>query len=202
MTYAHGVTISEQATSIVPATEVEAGLPVVVGCAPVHFLDETGPVNTPRLIYSYADAVAAFGYSSDFESYNLCEFMYAAFGDDAARQTALGGRRARHDGSVITSYSIHYTKLYELSGSNTLINTTGAMENSANAAYMNSHRLYDSKSDEYPNAATVITSYSIHYTKLYDFAAVRLLLFFALWSTTPPADSPGAPGRHPGRQVV
>jgi len=79
MTYAHGVTISEQATSIVPATEVEAGLPVVVGCAPVHFLDDTGPVNTPRLIYSYADAVAAFGYSSDFESYNLCEFMYAAF---------------------------------------------------------------------------------------------------------------------------
>jgi hypothetical protein len=79
MTYSHGVSVSEQATSIVPAASVDAGLPVVVGCAPIHFLDADGPVNVPKLIYSYKDAVSTFGYSSDFAKWNLCEFMYAMF---------------------------------------------------------------------------------------------------------------------------
>ena len=79
MTYGHGVKVTEQATSIVPAVEVSAGLPVVVGCAPVHLLDETGPVNQPVLISSYKEAVTNLGYSSDFSKWNLCEFMYAMF---------------------------------------------------------------------------------------------------------------------------
>ena len=53
------------------------------------------------------------------------------------------------NGFVITSYSIHYTKLYEKSCSFPL--------------YWFRRALYYSASDK-----CVITSYSIHYTKLYD----------------------------------
>ena len=53
-------------------------------------------------------------------------------------------RRAR----VITSYSIHYTKLYELGGNFTRDNSL-----SCQVGY---------------NRFAVITSYSIHYTKLYE----------------------------------
>ena len=66
-------------------------------------------------------------------------------------------------GIVITSYSIHYTKLYE----RTFIRSWGATKNvlspssiwKRSVSRVPSHR--DSKS-------FVITSYSIHYTKLYD----------------------------------
>lgn len=79
MTYNHGVYINEQATSIVPPVRSDASLPVVVGCAPVHFLAEQGPVNEPVLCYTYNEAVTQLGYSADFDNWGLCEFMSVLF---------------------------------------------------------------------------------------------------------------------------
>lgn len=81
-TYNHGIYIQEQATSLVPTIEVSAGLPVVVGTAPLHLVNAPVaelPVNKATLIYSYSEAVATFGYSDNWEDYTLCEYMDAAF---------------------------------------------------------------------------------------------------------------------------
>lgn len=79
MSYKHGVHVYEQPTSIIPPVRVDASMPVVFGVAPIHHLDEDGPVNTPILCYSYNGAVTQLGYSDDFETWNLCEFMYSMF---------------------------------------------------------------------------------------------------------------------------
>lgn len=80
MAYKHGVYISEVPTSILPPVEATAGLPVFVGRAPVNLAsDPTAYVNKPILAYTYAEAVAALGYSDDFSNYELCEAMSAMF---------------------------------------------------------------------------------------------------------------------------
>jgi len=78
-TYKHGIYIQEQETSLVPTIEVSAGLPVVVGTAPVHLATDAVPANKATLIYNYADAASQFGYSDDWDNYTLCEYMDAAF---------------------------------------------------------------------------------------------------------------------------
>lgn len=81
MSYKHGVYVSEQATSIVPPTRISAALPVVVGTAPVHLAADSGwPVNVPKLFYTYQEAIAAMGYSADWASWTICEFLRAFFG--------------------------------------------------------------------------------------------------------------------------
>lgn len=79
MAYRHGVYGSEVQTSLVPMTNVSAGLPVIVGTAPVHLASEAARVNVPILCYTYAEAVAALGYSDDWEKYTLCEMMKSHF---------------------------------------------------------------------------------------------------------------------------
>ena len=61
------------------------------------------------------------------------------------------------DRPVITSYSIHYTKLYE---------ALAAVEGRDDAIGKDKILELMAAVDEY--IPTVITSYSIHYTKLYD----------------------------------
>ncbi len=78
MAYQHGVYTSEIPTSVVPPVEALAGLPVVIGTAPIH-LATSPKVNEPVLCYSYAEAVQSLGYLSNFESYTLCEFMKSHF---------------------------------------------------------------------------------------------------------------------------
>ena len=82
MAYRHGVYKSEVPTGLVPPAPSETGLPVIVGTAPLHLgSDEEAltNVNKPKLVYNYAEAVAQFGYSDDWEKYTLCEFMYSQF---------------------------------------------------------------------------------------------------------------------------
>ena len=80
MAYRHGIYVSEQETSLVAPLNGTAGLQVVVGTAPVHLLaNPEGAINTPVLVYSKAEAVAALGYSDEFESYTLCEAVAASF---------------------------------------------------------------------------------------------------------------------------
>ncbi|MCR5176102.1 MAG: phage tail sheath family protein [Anaerovibrio sp.] len=80
MAYFHGVKASEVPTSIVAPVQTTAGLPVVFGTAPVHLTDApTAYVNKPVICYSWTEAVAALGYSGDWDKYTLCEAMYSEF---------------------------------------------------------------------------------------------------------------------------
>ena len=78
--YKHGVYVQEQETSLIAPVEGTAGLQVITGTAPVNMLDKPEEaVNKPLLVYSYKEAVAAVGYSPDFERYTLCESISANF---------------------------------------------------------------------------------------------------------------------------
>lgn len=79
MPYKHGVFISEASTSVQPPVTAAAGLPVVVGTAPLNLATSQEYVNKPLLAYSYSEAVQALGYSSDWDSYTLCEFIKSHF---------------------------------------------------------------------------------------------------------------------------
>jgi phage tail sheath protein FI len=87
MAYNHGVKISEVPTSILPPVSVSAGIPFIVGTAPVNMTDVTN-VNKPVLCSTYDEAVAAFGFvpaKEDIASglkkyeYSLCEAIYSQF---------------------------------------------------------------------------------------------------------------------------
>jgi len=79
MAYRHGVYCSEVPTSIIPPVNVEAGLPIIFGTAPVHLATDRAAANKPVLCYSYSEAVAAMGYSGDWDKYTLCEAIYSQF---------------------------------------------------------------------------------------------------------------------------
>lgn len=79
MAYKHGIYTSEVPTSLVPMTQVDAGLIIAFGTAPVHLATEPAEVNTPILCYTYTEAVKALGYSDDWENYTLCEVMKSQF---------------------------------------------------------------------------------------------------------------------------
>ena len=79
MAFRHGVYKSEVPTSITSPVRTEAGLPVIVGTAPIHLTDSLDNVNKPQLIYNYSEAVSMFGFSEDWEKYTLCEFIYSQF---------------------------------------------------------------------------------------------------------------------------
>ena len=76
MPYKHGVYVSEVPTSVLSPVTVDAGIPFIVGTAPVSMADEAN-VNKPVLCNTYAEAVAAFGYLPPVEnSVGLKEFQY------------------------------------------------------------------------------------------------------------------------------
>ncbi|WP_295157130.1 phage tail sheath family protein [Selenomonas sp. AE3005] len=80
MAYFHGVKANEVPTSVVTPVATTAGLPVVFGTAPVHLTDNPKAyVNKPVICYSWGEAVAALGYSDDWDKYTLCEAMYSQF---------------------------------------------------------------------------------------------------------------------------
>ena len=79
MAYKHGVYTSEVATSIIPAVNTTAGLPVVFGTAPIHLATDRAKCNRPILCYNYQEAVEQFGYSKNWQKYTLCEVMYSQF---------------------------------------------------------------------------------------------------------------------------
>lgn len=78
--YRHGVYVQEQGTSLTAPVEGSSGLQVIVGTAPVNVLkNPEEAVNVPKLVHSYAEAVAAVGYHPDFAKYTLCEAISANF---------------------------------------------------------------------------------------------------------------------------
>ena len=79
MAYRHSVNYSEKPTSITPPVNTVAGLPVIVGTAPVHMAADPVPANTPLLCYGYDTGVAGLGYSDDWAKYTLCEALFSQF---------------------------------------------------------------------------------------------------------------------------
>lgn len=77
--YHHGVRVAEEATTDPPVIGT-VGLQVVVGTAPVNLADNPeAAVNVPVLCNNMQEARKKLGYSMDFESYTLCQSMYASF---------------------------------------------------------------------------------------------------------------------------
>ena len=75
----HGIIVTESPTSAAVPREGTAGLQVVFGTAPVNMAaDPEAVVNQPIIAYTYDDAVAQLGYSSNYK-YTLCESMDASF---------------------------------------------------------------------------------------------------------------------------
>lgn len=80
MAFFHGARASEVDTSLLATVSTTAGLPVVFGTAPVHLTSDPGKyVNKPIICYSWNEAVAALGYSEDWDKYTLCEAMFSEF---------------------------------------------------------------------------------------------------------------------------
>jgi len=75
----HSVHVSEQASSVLAPVIAQSGIPYVIGTAPVHAADNPATVNVPTICYSFEEAVEKLGYSDDWETFTLCEFMYSHF---------------------------------------------------------------------------------------------------------------------------
>ena len=75
----HGVYVSEQATSVSTPVVADSGVPFVIGAAPVQSAATPSAPGMPVLCTSWAEAVEKLGYSDDWKSYPLCEFMYSHF---------------------------------------------------------------------------------------------------------------------------
>jgi uncharacterized protein len=78
--FKHGVSWSDVPTSVIAPVQADVGLNVVFGAAPLY-LNKNGKsfINKPRIYNRYEDAVAELGFSRDWETYDICEHMDAAF---------------------------------------------------------------------------------------------------------------------------
>ncbi len=75
--YFHGAKASKRTTAVSTPVTADSGIHCIVGTAPVHSVG--GKVNEPVMAFSYDEAVAAMGYSDDWEKYDICEEIFSAF---------------------------------------------------------------------------------------------------------------------------
>lgn len=78
--FKHGVSWSDVPTSVISPVEAIPGVNVVFGAAPLH-LTANGKnyINKPTVFNRFEDAVAALGFSDDWDTFDLCEHMDAVF---------------------------------------------------------------------------------------------------------------------------
>lgn len=88
--YFHGVSTRQNDTSISTPVTADSGIAFVVGAAPGHTVD--GAPNDPIMCQSYAEAVAALGYSDDWEKYPICEAMVTKGIMSVVRQIPAGAK--------------------------------------------------------------------------------------------------------------
>lgn len=74
-----GIHVHEKATAVSTPDVATAGIPFVVGLAPVHSAVKSAQANRPVLCASWDEAVEKLGFSYDWENFTLCEFMYSHF---------------------------------------------------------------------------------------------------------------------------
>lgn len=80
MSYQHGISIQEVATNLATPAQSLSTIAVVVGTAPVNLIDNpSAAINKPILATTYDEAVAAVGYSDDWDNYTLCQAIDAFF---------------------------------------------------------------------------------------------------------------------------
>lgn len=80
MSYKHGIEVIENKTSFPNPLSTRYGVQVVLGTAPVNLAENPyGMANKPVKAASFEEAVRLLGYSEDWDSYTLCESMYASF---------------------------------------------------------------------------------------------------------------------------
>lgn len=79
MSEKHGVFVSEQPTSVTTPVVAPSGVPFVIGAAPVQKADSPSAVGRPVVCTSWNEFVERFGYSEEWDKYNLCEFAYSHF---------------------------------------------------------------------------------------------------------------------------
>jgi len=75
----HGVFIQEQATSIGAPVVAATGVSFVIGAAPVQSAAHPAALGLPVLVTGWNEFKDKFGYSDDWDQYNLCEFAFAHF---------------------------------------------------------------------------------------------------------------------------
>jgi phage tail sheath protein FI len=78
--FKHGVSWADVPTSVIAPVQADVGVNVVFGAAPLH-LSKGGKdaINKPLIFNRYEDAVQVLGYSTDWDTYDICEHMNAAF---------------------------------------------------------------------------------------------------------------------------
>lgn len=74
-----GVHVHEKATAVSTPVTADVSIPFVVGAAPAHAASDPAKANVPVLATSWDEAVQQLGFSYDWKSYPLCEFMYSHF---------------------------------------------------------------------------------------------------------------------------
>lgn len=74
-----GVRVFENATSISTPNVAKVSIPFVVGTAPVQSAARPARSFVPVLATSWDEAVEKLGFSYDWKTYTLCEFMYSHF---------------------------------------------------------------------------------------------------------------------------
>ena len=75
----HGVFTQQEATTIQTPAGATVGIPFVIGAGPRQAADSPAPVGQPVVCTSWDEFVTKFGYSDDWESYNLCQAAYVIF---------------------------------------------------------------------------------------------------------------------------
>ncbi len=75
----HGIYATEEATAVSIPVAAESGIPFVIGAAPVQAAESPAKVGVPVKCASWQEFVDHFGYSDDWDKYNLCEFAYSQF---------------------------------------------------------------------------------------------------------------------------
>lgn len=74
-----GVHVYEKETAVSTPVVANSGIPFVVGTAPVHAAAKPAKPSVPVLCTSWTEAVEKLGFSYDWKTYSLCEFMYSHF---------------------------------------------------------------------------------------------------------------------------
>src|SRR5215471_1153430 len=78
--FKHGVSWADVPTSVITPVPSYPGINVVLGSAPLHLAaNGQNAINTPRVYNRYEDAVAELGFSTDWDTYDICEHMDAIF---------------------------------------------------------------------------------------------------------------------------
>ena len=78
--FKHGISWQDVPTSVISPVPAFPGMNVVFGSAPIHLIaNGKDALNKPNLFNRYEDAVAALGYSTDWDKYDICEHMDAVF---------------------------------------------------------------------------------------------------------------------------